>query len=55
MKTKEFAQDVEDPVEQDFTLHYHVTETEWFLDKLLRVEATTVNAILESMNNLTAR
>ena len=50
-KTKEFAQDVQDAVEQDFTLHYRVTEAERFLDKLLPVEATTVDAILESMKD----
>jgi hypothetical protein len=35
MKTKEFAQDVQDDVEQDFTLHYRVTDTDQFLNKLL--------------------
>ena len=50
-KTGEFAQDVQDAVEQDFTLHYRVTEAEQFLDKLLPVEATTVDAILESMKD----
>ena len=51
MKTKERAQDVEDAVEEDFTLHYRVTDTEDFLKKLLPVEATTVDAILQSMKN----
>jgi len=51
MKTKELARDVQDAVEQDFTLHYRVTDTERFLDKLLPVEATTVNTILQSMKD----
>ena len=38
-------------MEEDFTLHYRVTETERFLDKLLPVEATTVDTILESMKD----
>jgi len=51
MKTKELARDVQDAVEQDFTLHYRVTDTQRFLDKLLPVEATTVNTILQSMKD----
>lgn len=49
MKTKEFAQDVKEAVEQDFMLHCRVTDTEKFLDTLLPVEATIVNAILKLM------
>src|SRR6266540_439614 len=49
MKTRELAQDVQDAVEQDFTLHYRVTDTKQFLDRLLPVEKTTVNAILQYM------
>ena len=48
MKSKESAQDVQDAVEQDFTLHYRVSDTKQFLDRLLPVEETTVNAILQS-------
>ena len=45
MKTRERAQDVQDAVEQDFTRPCRVGDTEQFLDTLLPVEATTVNAI----------
>lgn len=41
MKAKERAQDVQDAVEEDFTLHYRVT------DKTRQVEAITVNMILK--------
>ncbi len=40
-----------DSVEQDFTLHYHVTETKQFLDKLLPVDTRTVVAILQFMKD----
>src|SRR5260221_9487872 len=40
-----------DSVEQDFTLHYHVTETKQFLDKLLPVDIRTVVAILQFMKD----
>jgi len=51
MKTKELAQDVQDEIEQDFTLHHRVTDTEQFLDKLLPVEKATLDAILQYMKN----
>lgn len=51
MKTKELAQDVQDAVEQDFTLHCRVTDTEQFLNQLLPVEKTTLDAILQYMKN----
>ncbi len=51
MKTKVLAQDVQDVVEQDFTLYYHVTDTEQFLNKLLPVEKATLDAILQYMKN----
>lgn len=51
MKTKEFAQDVQDDVEEDFTLHYRVTDTDQFLNKLLPVEQETLDAVLRYMTN----
>lgn len=36
-------------IEQNFTIHCRVAETEKFLDKLLPVPPTTINAILRSM------
>jgi len=51
MKTKELAQDVQDAVEQDFTIHCRIAETEKFLNKLLPVPPTTINAILRSMKD----
>jgi hypothetical protein len=51
MKTREFAQDVQDAVEQDFTLHYRVTDTEDFLARLLPVEKKTLDAILHDMKH----
>ncbi len=49
MKTKELAQGVQGAVEQDFKLHYRVADTQQFLHRLFPVEATTVNAILQSL------
>ena len=49
MKTREFAQDVQNPVEQDFTYHYRVAETEAFLDRLLPVPKTTLDRILQHL------
>ena len=46
---KELAQDVQDAVEEDFTHHYRITDTEQFLDKLLPVEKTTLESILRDM------
>ena len=40
-----------DSVEQDFTLHYRVTETKQFLDRLLPVDTRTVPAILQFMKD----
>lgn len=51
MKTKELAQDVQDDVEEDFTLHYRVTDTDQFLKKLLPVEQATLDAVLLYMTN----
>ena len=51
MKTKELAQDVQDAVEEDFTLHYRVTDTDQFLKKLLPVEQATLDAVLLYMTN----
>jgi len=48
-KTKELAQDVQDAVEEDLTIHYRVTDTMDFLDRLLPVEKTKLDAILEHM------
>ena len=49
MSTKERRDDVQEAVEEDFTLHYRVTDTAQFLDKLLPVEEATVDAILQEM------
>jgi len=49
MKTNELSQDVQDAVEQDFTLHYRVADTTQFLDRLLPVKKSTVDAILQQM------
>jgi hypothetical protein len=51
MKTKELAQDVQDEVEEDFTLHYRVADTDQFLKKLLPVERATLDAVLLYMTN----
>jgi hypothetical protein len=51
MYNKELRADVQEAVEQDFTLHYRVTDTAQFLDKLLPVEQTIVNNILQSMED----
>ena len=51
MKTKEVAQDVQDEVELDFTLHYRVTDTTQFLDRLLPVKKSTLDAILQHMKD----
>ena len=51
MKTKELVQDVQDEVEADFTLHYRVTDTKQFLDKLLPVEKSTIDQILQHMKD----
>ncbi len=40
-------QDVHEAVEQDFTLHYRVTDTTQFLNKLLPVEQAIVEKILK--------
>ena len=48
VKTKERAQDA---VEQDFTIHCRFAETKRFLNRLLPVPPTTVNAILQSMKD----
>lgn len=49
MDIKEHFTDVEAAVKQDFTLHYRVTSTAKFLKKLLPVEKTIVNKILQKM------
>ncbi len=49
LKTKEQAQEVQDAVEEDLTIHYRVTDTMDFLNRLLPVEKTKLDAILEHM------
>lgn len=49
MYTTERQPDVEREVEEDFELHYRVTDTTGFLDKLLPVEPTIVDKILQRM------
>ena len=49
MKTQELAQDVKNAVEQDFTYHYRVTDTEDFLNRLLPVQKATLDTILQNM------
>ena len=49
--TKELAQDVQNEVEQDFTQHYRVTDTGDFLNRLLPVERTTLDRILQYMKD----
>ena len=49
MKTNELAQDVLDAVEEDLTLHYRVTETSEFLNRLLPVGKKMLDAILLHM------
>jgi 2,4-dienoyl-CoA reductase-like NADH-dependent reductase (Old Yellow Enzyme family) len=49
MTTRELAQDVQDAVDHDFTLHYRVTDTEQFLDRLLPVQMATCDTILQYM------
>ena len=49
MHSIERQPDVQDAVEQDFTLHFRVTDTAEFLQKLLPVEKTTVANILQTM------
>ena len=48
MYTKECQADVQEAVEQDFTLHYRVTGTTQFLDNLLPVEKTIIDKIFQS-------
>src|SRR5260221_3371653 len=48
MYTTERQSDVQEAVEQDFKLHYRVTDTTQFLDKLVPVERTIVDKILQS-------
>jgi len=48
MYTTERQTDVQEAVEQDFKLHYRVTDTSQFLDKLLPVEQSIVDKILQS-------
>jgi hypothetical protein len=48
MYTTERQADVQEAVEQDFKLHYRVTDTTQFLDKLLPVEQAIVDEILQS-------
>lgn len=48
-KTKELTQDVQNAVEEGLTIHYRVTDTMDFLNRLLPVEKTKLNAILEHM------
>jgi len=49
LETKELAQDVQDAVEEDLTIHYRVTDTMDFLNRLLPVEKTILDAILKHM------
>jgi hypothetical protein len=49
MTTRELAQDVQDAVEQDYTLHYRVTDAEQFLDRLLPVQKATCGKMLQYM------
>lgn len=48
MYTTEYQPDVEQAVEQDFSLHYRLTDTGHFLDKLLPVEQAIVDSILQT-------
>jgi len=54
LKTKELAQDVQDAVEEDLSLHYRVTDSDTIdsLNRLLPVEKTKLDAILEHMKVL---
>src|ERR1700691_4639067 len=47
----EQAQDVLDAVEEDFTLHYRVVDTNEFLNRLVPVEPSIVEKILQKMKN----
>ena len=51
MKTNELSQDVQDAVEQNFTPHYRVADTSLFLERLLPVEKSTVDTILQHMTD----
>ena len=49
MKTVERAADVEQAVENDFDLHFRVTDAEKFLNNLLPVDESIVDEILKKM------
>ena len=51
MRTKELAKHVQDSVEEDLTLHYRVTDTTEFLNRLFPVEKTDLDSILEYMKD----
>jgi hypothetical protein len=52
MRNSERQADVQQAVEEDFRLHYRVTDTTQFLDKLLPVEPDIVNKILQKMKDI---
>jgi hypothetical protein len=51
MPTREFVQDAQDVVEEDFTLHYRVTDTDGFLDRLFPVKQKIIDTILQRMKD----